>query len=284
MSQPAFTDGVDLQPGTPFGLVVQATEAGTPVDRLPPDFLLERARRHRLLVLRGFTPFSEPEELIEFGGTLNEVAVWNFGAVLDLVEQIDPDDGVFGNNWLPYHWDGMFFERVPEFQVFHCVAAPQAGQGGRTTFCDTSLALANAAPDVRATWERTEITYSIGKVAHYGGGARSPLVVPHPDRGYPTMRYHEPVPVDLEYPNPITVTVAGVSAGKAAEIQRSVRDALYDPANHYAHEWRTGDIVIADNYTMLHGREAFTARATRHLRRVHVLGDPPLSNPALRAA
>jgi L-tyrosine isonitrile desaturase/decarboxylase len=39
--------------------------------------------------------------------------------------------------------------------------------------------------------------------------------------------------------------------------------------------------VIADNYTLLHGRTAFTVKVPRHLRRVHVLGDPPLDNPAL---
>lgn len=280
----SLTDEVDLRPGEPFGLLVQATAANARLDRLPADFLLDRARRHRLLVLRGFTPFTEPDELIEFGATLNEVAVWDFGAVLDLVEQVDPADGVFGSNWLPFHWDGMFFDRVPEFQVFHCVAAPGANQGGRTMFCDTSLALANATPAIRATWAETEVVYTISQVAHYGGGARSPLVVPHPDRGYPTMRYHEPVPVNLKYPNPITVRVADAPADKAAVIQRTVRDALYDPRNHYAHEWQTGDVVIADNYTLLHGREAFTTRASRHLRRVHVLGDPPLANPALHAA
>ncbi|MGH3312603.1 MAG: hypothetical protein ACRDP3_18815 [Streptomyces sp.] len=43
-------------------------------------------------------------------------------------------------------------------------------------------------------------------------------------------------------------------------------------------------VVIADNYTLLHGREAFTSRAPRHLRRVHVLGEPALENPALRPA
>jgi alpha-ketoglutarate-dependent taurine dioxygenase len=284
MSNSAVTDEFDVHPREPFGLVVQAKTKGTPVARVPTDFVLEKAREHRLLVLRDFTRFTSPDDLIAFGGTLGTVAEWDFGAVLDLVEQVDPADGVFGSNWLPYHWDGMFFEQVPEFQVFNCIAAPGENQGGRTVFCDTTLALSNVDPAVRAEWAKVEAAYSIGTVAHYGGGARSPLIVPHPDSGVPTLRYHEPVPTDMDYPNPITIRLEGVAEDRVAHIQQSLKDALYDRRNYQAHDWHEGDIVIADNYTMLHGREAFTSRASRHLRRLHVMGNPPLENPALRAA
>ncbi|MCB0417979.1 MAG: TauD/TfdA family dioxygenase, partial [Bdellovibrionales bacterium] len=53
------------------------------------------------------------------------------------------------------------------------------------------------------------------------------------------------------------------------------------PANFYAHEWKTGDVVLSDNHTLLHGREAFVSGSPRHLRRVHVLGKPALKNPHL---
>ena len=63
---------------------------------------------------------------------------------------------------------------------------------------------------------------------------------------------------------------------------QTLRDALHDPHNCYAHFWQAGDVVVADNYTLLHGREAYAGGCGRHLRRVHVLGDPPLINTALR--
>jgi hypothetical protein len=34
---------------------------------------------------------------------------------------------------------------------------------------------------------------------------------------------------------------------------------------------------------LLHGREPYASECGRHLRRVHVLGNPPLRNTALRA-
>ncbi|MEM6730499.1 MAG: TauD/TfdA family dioxygenase, partial [Myxococcota bacterium] len=56
---------------------------------------------------------------------------------------------------------------------------------------------------------------------------------------------------------------------------------LHAPESFYAHQWQTGDVVIADNFTLLHGREAFTSRAPRHLQRVHVLSETPFDNPGL---
>lgn len=75
----------------------------------------------------------------------------------------------------------------------------------------------------------------------------------------------------------------GLSDKDIEECHRTLREALYGPAAFYAHEWQPGDIVINDNFTTLHGREAFETKAPRHLRRVHVLSDPPLDNPRLVA-
>jgi len=268
------------QPMSPFGLLVEA-DGGARIDELPPQLLLREARRHRLLVLRGFKPFDGPDELEAYGRRMGQVPVYAFGPILDVVEHESPADGVFGSNWLPYHWDGMFMDRVPEFQFFQAVSAPEQDQGGRTLFCDTTLAIAGVPPEVRALWEATEVVYTINKAAHYGGTIRTPLVVPHPDHGFPTLRYHEPVPQDLPYPNPITLHYEGIPEDRVAEVERTVREALYDSRYCVAHDWRTGDYVLADNYTMLHAREAYTSLSGRHLRRVHVLGDPPLDNPAL---
>ena len=278
----ALSTHFNVEALSPFGVLIRPRTTRTDLTEVPVPEARELAREHHLLVLRGFDPFPSPEELTRYAASWGEVMIWPFGAVLELVEQENAIDHVFGSNPIHFHWDGMFVERIPEFQVFQCVDAPGDGQGGRTTFCDTTRVLANASPQVRKLWEKLIVTYRIERVTHYGGAVTSPLVVPHPDRGFPTMRYLEPVPDGLEYPNPPMVEFHDVSINRAAEIEQTLRDALYDPRHHYAHAWQTGDVVVADNYTLLHGREAYASRCGRHLRRVHVLGDPPLDNPALR--
>ena len=45
-----------------------------------------------------------------------------------------------------------------------------------------------------------------------------------------------------------------------------------------------GDVVVADNFSLLHGREGFTARSARHLQRVHIQSNPVCANLALKPA
>ncbi|NUR90930.1 MAG: TauD/TfdA family dioxygenase [Nonomuraea sp.] len=270
-----------ISPAGPFGIRISPRHGRPDPRELPVGELRELTREHHILLLRGFAPLGAAADLERYARSWGEPMAWPFGAVLELVEHEDPKDGVFDANWLPFHWDGMFVDWIPEFQVFTCVDAPRQGEGGRTVFTDTTLVLADLDPGVRELWERTTVTYRISQAEHYGGVVESPLVVPHPDRGHDTVRYQEPVPEGMNYVNPPTLTFDGIPRERVAFVKRSLRDALYDPAHCYAHTWQEGDLVVTDNYTLLHGREAYVKRASRHLRRVHVHGDPPFKNPAL---
>jgi alpha-ketoglutarate-dependent taurine dioxygenase len=273
---------IQIASAAPFGRIISPTVSDTDVSLLPVSVVRNLLREHRILVLRGFRSFADREEFVKYAESWGRIMLWPFGEVLELVEHENPVDHVFDNSWMPFHWDGAFVAQVPEFQMFHCVAAPGEGQGGRTVFCDTTRMLTNVSTDTRSLWEATTVTYQIENKSHYGGRAVSPVIAPHPDRGYPTVRYAEPVPDEIAFHNRPSMEFSGIPAERVAELKQSLRDGLYDPGNCYAHSWQTGDLVIADNYTLLHGREPYASRCGRHLRRIHILGEPPLSNPALR--
>ncbi|MGH4025157.1 MAG: TauD/TfdA dioxygenase family protein [Pseudonocardiaceae bacterium] len=270
----------DMETMSPFGVMIRPGMEGTDTTEVPVPVARELAREHHLLVLRGFEPFPGAEELARYAASWGQLLTWPFGAVLELVEHEHPSDHIFDNTGVSFHWDGIFAKRVPEFQIFQCVGALDDGQGGRTTFCDTTRILASAAPATRMLWEGLTLTYRVAKESHYGGTTTSPLVIAHPDRGFPTMRYLEPVPDNIDYLNRPRVEFHDVAAECVADIEHSLREALYDPHHCYAHSWQAGDVVVADNYTLLHGREPYGNKCGRHLRRVHVLGDPPLTNHA----
>ena len=118
----------------------------------------------------------------------------------------------------------------------------------------------------------------------YDSKTVSPVITRHPRRDFSVIRYNEPPSEENgHFVNPPTLEFTGVGAEELVEFHRSLKESLYAPTNYYAHEWRTGDIVVSDNFSLLHGREAFVSRSPRHLRRVHVLGNPPLDNPGLEA-
>ncbi|MDU4647344.1 MAG: paerucumarin biosynthesis oxygenase PvcB, partial [Klebsiella aerogenes] len=105
----------------------------------------------------------------------------------------------------------------------------------------------------------------------------------HPRREFPILRFCEPpVEGDASFINPSEFHYDGIAPEQRGELLASLRRCLYHPQAHYAHRWRSDDLVIADNLTLLHGREAFAHRAPRHLRRVHIHAEPALRNPHLQ--
>ncbi|MFI0262736.1 TauD/TfdA dioxygenase family protein [Streptomyces sp. NPDC017056] len=263
------------RPG-PFGVLLTATAPGTPVTAVPVPRLRHLARRHHLVALRGFTAPADAAALDAYARTWGEVMEWPFGTVFDVRAHQDPEDHVFDTGFMPLHWDGMYVDHVPEFQIFHCVAAPGPAEGGGTLFCDTTRVLADAAPETLERWRGLTLRYRNAKVSHYGGLVVSPLIEPHPDAGFPVMRFLEPVPDGEHIVNEPTVRIDGLEGEAAAAELAAIREAAYDPRHRHTHAWQRDDVVIADNYTLLHTREPYRRGLPRHLRRVHVLGDPPL--------
>ena len=254
------------RPLAPFGLEVTAPAPGSPLDSVPVPQLRSWVADRRLAVLRGFAPPSD-EAMLAFCKQLGEVLEWEFGAVNELQVRADARNYLYTDREVPFHWDGAFVGRVPHYIFFHCQAAPPPGSGGETTFCDTVRLLERATPEQRQRWGRIAVTYSTEKVVHYGGSFTAPLLGQHPVTGQTVVRFAEPVE-DL---NPVRLTISGLPAEEQPRFLAEMHDLLNDPAVCYAHAWREGDVVLADNHALLHGRRAFTGSAARHLRRVNVL-------------
>lgn len=266
---------------SPFGLCLEPQHPDDPIDSLPITVLRELVWRERLVILRGFRTFSGADDFAKYCERWGEISLWPFGKVLELVEQNNPEDHIFDNNYVPLHWDGMYRPQVPEFQLFHCVRAPEFGQGGRTTFSNTVQALERAPSQLKDLWKKITGIYQ-RKMEFYDSKTVSPIIDSHPRRSLSVIRYNEP-PLEGcgRFVNPPLLEFTGGSNEEIAECHRTLRETLYAPENFYAHEWREGDLVVADNFSLLHGREAFETKAPRHLRRVHVLSQPPLDNQHL---
>ena len=243
---------------SPFGALLEPKSTNTRVSELDVENLRTLFGKHELIVLRGFTSFENAQDFSEYCALWGEVSLWPFGSVLELIEQETPEDHIFDNSYMPLHWDGMYRPQIPEYQIFHCVKAPLAGQGGRTVFSNTILALQSASAEIKVCWSRVTASYQ-RKMEFYKSKTVSPIIT-------------QP---DLEF--------TGISPEHLAAFHQTLEQALYSPDNFYAHEWQTGDLVIADNFSLLHGREAFISKSPRHLQRVHVLSDPPFNNPGLES-
>lgn len=267
----------------PFGLLIEPRHSTMHVSELDMKVLHEIFLQESLIVLRGFETFDDSEGFSDYCEIWGEVSIWPFGKVLELIEHESPEDHIFDNNYVPLHWDGMYRPHVPEYQIFHCVDAPLSGKGGRTTFSNTILALQHASSESKQLWTKVTGTYQ-RKMEFYNSKTVSPIIDKHPHRDISVIRYNEPPNKDKGlFLNPPELEFTGVSIDDVENFHYSLQQALYNPSNFYAHEWQTGDLVIADNFSLLHGREAFVSKSPRHIRRVHVLSAPPYTNPGLES-
>ena len=254
-----------LQPLSPFGLTVRAVESGADV-KLVASRLKAWVDEHRFVVLKGFAPLDGPA-LPDFCRSLGELLEWEFGAVNNL--RVDPDSKnyLYTNRAVPFHWDGAFLPCSPHYIFFHCDVAPDSESGGETLFCDTVRLLDNTPLHIQKLWNDVVITYSTEKIVHYGGTFSSPLLASHPTLGIRVVRYAEPVD-DL---NPVQLNIAGISKNEQPAFLEDMRHRLNDENCCLAYQWESGDIVMADNFALLHGRRAFAKETERLIRRVNIL-------------
>lgn len=275
--------GHKLTPIQPFGLLVEPNRSFEDLNKLDVNVLREWVDREQLIVLRGFRTFQDAESFATYCERLGEISIWPFGKVLELIEQENPEDHIFDNSYVPLHWDGMYRLQVPEWQVFHCVEAPLPGQGGRTTFSNTILALKHASRETKNFWNKVTGSYQ-RKMEFYNSKAVSPIIDKHPYKDFSVIRYNEPPSKNKgRFVNPPALEFTGVSLEELDVFHHSLQEALYADSNFYAHEWQKGDIVIADNFSLLHGRETFISKSPRHIQRIHLLSNPPFDNPNLES-
>ncbi len=255
---------VTLRPLSPFGAEVTVPEGTHFTDLLVAD-VHAWALAHRVLVLRGIAPIDK-RELPRTARTLGPLQTWEFGAVNELKPKEGTQSYLYTRRAVPLHWDGAFTSRVPRYLFFSCREAPAASAGGATVFVDTTRVWEKAPEALRDKWRALHFEYRTQRLVHYGGSFRSPVVTQHPISGETVLRFAEPVN-DL---NPVSVRALDASALESAACITELREALTDASCVLRHTWRDGDVVIADNHALLHGRDAFTAESKRHIQRVNV--------------
>lgn len=254
-------------PLRPFGRVVETTGPARLSD-LSSERLAAWTVESRVLVLRGFDTLGS-DEFADWCRDWGRVLVWPVGEVVDLVVQDDPANYLFASGDVPFHWDGAFVEDDPRWFFFQCLDATP-GAGGETVFSDTTAVYRDADPSTRARWADVRITYRTETLAHYGGEVTADLVSEHPVTGLPVLRFAEPLDPEI-YRNPVSADVEGMTSEQSAEFLGDLADRVHRPEYCYHHDWRAGDVVIADNVALIHGRTAFSGPTNRHLQRVEVI-------------
>ena len=161
-------------------------------------------------------------------------------------------------------------EYVPGCFFLYCVTAPPPGHG-QGTICNSEAVLRSLPPKLRRQLDSTVLTYVVknneGK-QYYGGGEYTfPVVMDDPERaGRPMLRF----------------TGVSKSTGKEAkfkakpadlsmteeELQTFLLTRIRSEKYTIYHEYQAGDLVVVNNHSTLHGREACRQVGERELWRI----------------
>lgn len=250
----------------PFGILITPISSD---DLLSIDLihLIEIINEHKLIIIRDFQSLPEPL-LLDYCQRDYELLQWSFGPVMNMKVSPNATNYLFTHGDVPLHWDGAF-HRVPDYLFFQALEVPDNHAGGETVFCHSEKVWQSLTVEEQEQWAQLRLHYQTEKVSHYGGEFEQSLVNVHPLSKRIILRYAEIV--DDSYLNPVMVKVDGIDNASSLDLIKMLSDKFNSPEFIYQHSWQQGDYLIADNYSLLHGRNAFAKTTKRHLKRIQLI-------------
>jgi len=180
--------------------------------------------------------------------------------------------GALGDGEAAWHTDMSYLPHPPDASMLYSLEIP--AHGGDTCFAGMKLALAAMPRPLLERIARLDIkhdgTYDSGGNLRKGlaaaddprtsVGAPHPIVIEHPVSGEPALylgRRRNAYVMGLEL----------------AESERLLDELwTYVETAVYRHRWALGDLVLWDNRTTMHRRDAFDAKARRVMHRTQIKG------------
>ena len=159
----------------------------------------------------------------------------------------------------------LILHYLKRFQLFSAIATAPKGSG-YTLFAESRLffqylpAPYSLSRLQAVKWRLLSAGYWSMKMQNMS------LVVPHPVTGVPCLRWHESWPESKTRYSTTEVQIENDDQ----EIADMVDRLPYDRRVSLRFSWERGDILLADNSSMIHTRTAFTDDCERELWRIHL--------------
>ncbi len=196
-------------------------------------------------------------------------------------------DGEERGAGLPWHSDLVYVEEINHGGILRPVTLPE--RGGETGFIDQIAAYDSLPEELKQRIENLNVVYRYNvnaaemkygpkpdKIVRQGAKiakaamhsvvsqrAIHPMVYTQPETGRKVLNVSPWFCEDIE----------GMSREEAKPILDAVMSAVTNPDRSYFHKWELGDMVLWDNWRMLHCCTGVPLNDQRHMRRTTIAGD-----------
>ncbi len=180
--------------------------------------------------------------------------------------------GALGDGEAAWHTDMSYLARPPDASMLYSLEIPAAG--GDTWFCGMKAALAAMPRELVARIKDLDIkhdgTYDSGGNLRKGltatrdprtsTGTPHPIVIRHPESGER----------GLYLGRRLNAYVVGLAIEESERLLDTIWSFVETAV--YKHQWALGDLVLWDNRTTMHRRDAFDPKARRVMHRTQIKG------------
>jgi len=197
-------------------------------------------------------------------------------------------DGRRVGAWLPWHFDLAYVERINHGGILRPVTLP--ADGGATGFLDGLDAWERLPADLRDEIGGLYVVYRFeGDLAgvRYGPKAGVAMERMNPSTEEIMSRIDRLPPVAhplmftqqetgrkvLNFSPWFALGIEGMDAAASHRILDAVAEVLIDESRAYFHRWREGDMVLWDNWRIIHSAAGIPAGQQRHMQRTTIAGD-----------
>ena len=175
--------------------------------------------------------------------------------------------GELGNGDLAWHSDQSYSARPVFSTLMYAIEIPE--DGGGTWFCDTARAYERLPEGIKQRIAGLQQNFSIEvTVATQHVALSEEQRALKPPVTHPLVRTHPELGRKSLYLSPAHSTgIAELSEEEGAALLAELEDWAERPEFTYCHDWRGGDVVMWDNTSTMHRRDAFSPAARRMLKR-----------------
>lgn len=212
--------------------------------------------------------------------------------VIDMVH--DPADagivevnGKQLSSWLPWHFDHCYNNELNRAGVLRAITV--APEGGLTLFADGIELYNRLAPELRKRIEGRNVLYTLDLAysrMRFGRpkGFREIRVRPGQDEAvehaktlpravHPAVWTRATGEKVLHVSPWMSVGIEGQESPEGDDLLEAVCREVTEKANPYAHRWKTSEMLIWDNWRMLHAVSGLDPKYPRRMQRTTIKGD-----------